>query len=92
MKTQTRILVSILAYTIPFLHRGDTDTFLLVWLILSAAFWLFSSYPIRGWSHTAFHVVAALVIPILMDSAGELVASHGQITKAAQCAILDGKL
>lgn len=92
LKTQTRILVSILSYTMPFLHRGDTDTFLLVWMVFAAAFWLFASYPIRGWSHTAFHFVVALVVPILMDAAGELASSHGQIQKAAQCAALEGKM
>ena len=92
MQTQLRIFVSLIAYTIPILRRGDIDTFLLVWMVLAPALWLFATYPIRGWSHTAFHIVVAFVPPILMVAAGELAASEQQIMKAARCAAFLGKL
>jgi hypothetical protein len=92
VKTQLRILLSIFSYTIPFLQRDDMDTFLLAWIVLGSSFWLFATYPIRGWSHAAFHLTIALIVPIFMEAAGELPASQQQITKAAQCAAFMGKL
>ena len=91
VKTQLRILLSLLLYTFPFLQRDDIDTFFLSWVVISSALWLFATYPIRGWSHAAFHLVIALLVPIFMEAAGELSASQQQISKAAQCAALKGK-
>jgi len=92
VKTQLRILVSIFSYTSPLLQRDDMDTFLLAWFVIGSALWLFATYPIRGWSHAAFHLTIALLVPILMEAAGELPASQEQIAKAAHCASLLGML
>jgi hypothetical protein len=91
VKTQLRILLSLLLYTFPFLQRDDVDTFFLSWVVISSALWLFFTYPIGGWSHATFHLVIALHVPILLEAAGELSASQQQISKAAQCAALMGK-
>jgi hypothetical protein len=92
VKTQLRILVSVILYTFPFLQRNDNDTFLLAWAVIGSSLWLFATYPIRGWSHSAFHLTIALLVPILMEAAGELSASQQQITRAAKCAVLSGRL
>jgi len=92
VKTQLRILASMFFYTFPLLQCDDMNTFLIAWIILGSALWLFATYPIRGWSHAAFHLTIALLVPILMEAAGELPASQEQIAKAAHCASLLGML
>lgn len=92
VKTQLCILLSMFFNTSPLLQRDDMDTFLLAWFVIGPAVWLFATYPIRGWSHAAFHLTIALLVPILMEAAGELPASQEQIAKAAHCASLLGKL
>ena len=68
------------------------DMFLLSWIVIGTALWLFASYHIRGWSHAAVHLTIALLVPILMEAVGELPASQEQIAKAAHCASLLGML
>jgi len=48
------------------------DMFLLSWIVIGPALWLFASYHIRGWSHAAVHLTIALLVPILMEAVGEL--------------------
>jgi hypothetical protein len=87
-RNQMRIFISVLAYTIPLLRRGDVMLFAKLWLLFSISGWLFGMYPIGGWSHSVFHIVMAFVPPLLMTAALELPASHGQLQVAAQCAVL----
>jgi hypothetical protein len=64
---QIRILVSMLAYTMPIWKQGQQPTvFLQVWMCFLVSGWFFLAYPIGGWSHSVFHLVVALAIPILM--------------------------
>lgn len=86
-----RILMSIIAYTIPILRRGDVMLFLELWVIFSVCGWLFAKYPIGGWSHSAFHIVIALAPPLLMKVACHLIASEEQIKIAARCAVIAEK-
>lgn len=86
-----RILISLIAYTIPILRRGEITLFLELWLVFVTAAWLFAAYPIGGWSHAAFHAAIALAPPLLLVAASRLEASQGQIAIAARCAILAGK-
>jgi hypothetical protein len=87
-RNQIRIFISIVAYTIPWLRRGDFTLFAKVWFLFGISGWLFSQYPIGGWSHSAFHIVMAFVPPLLMTAAVELPASQSQLKVAAQCALL----
>jgi hypothetical protein len=89
---QIRIVISILAYTIPVLRRGDVFLFAELWAIFSLCGWLFMKYPIGGWSHSIFHMVVFLVPPLLLTAAIELPASQDQLHIAAQCAVLAKKL
>jgi hypothetical protein len=48
--------------------------------------WLFVRYPLGGWSHSAFHLVIALVPPLIMEAACQLPTSQAAIRMAAKCA------
>ncbi|KAG7353926.1 hypothetical protein IV203_003282 [Nitzschia inconspicua] len=87
-RNQMRIFLSLVAYTIPLLRRGDWDLFFKLWSLFTVSGWLFGQYPIGGWSHSVFHIVMAFVPPLLMTAAVELPASHKQLEVAAQCALL----
>jgi hypothetical protein len=87
-RNQLRIFLSLVAYTIPLLRRGDGELFLKLWSLFAVSGWLFSQYPIGGWSHSVFHIVMAFVPPLLMTAAVELPASHSQLEVAAQCALV----
>lgn len=90
-RNKIRIYISIIAYTLPILRRGETALFLKLWGILVLCAWLFAKYPIKGWSHSAFHLAAALIPPLLMQAASGLAASEESIRTAARCAILAGQ-
>jgi len=81
-----RIFFSILAYTVPILKRGDVLMFGKCWVVVLISGWLFAQYPLKGWSHAMFHLVIALLPPLLLQVAIELPASKEQITMAVQCA------
>jgi len=87
---QVRIGISILAYTIPILRRGDVLMFGKCWIIIFMSGWLFAKYPLKGWSHSAFHVVIALLPIFLMQVAVELPVSQEQISLAVHCAATNG--
>jgi hypothetical protein len=87
-RNQIRIFISLVAYTIPLLRRGDLILFSKIWLLFGISGWLFSKYPIGGWSHSVFHIVMAFVPPLLMTAAVELPASQPQLMVAAQCAAI----
>eukprot|EP00540_Astrosyne_radiata_P013918 CAMPEP_0116853420 /NCGR_PEP_ID=MMETSP0418-20121206/17902_1 /TAXON_ID=1158023 /ORGANISM="Astrosyne radiata, Strain 13vi08-1A" /LENGTH=379 /DNA_ID=CAMNT_0004485819 /DNA_START=116 /DNA_END=1255 /DNA_ORIENTATION=+ len=87
-RNQIRIGLSILAYTLPILRRGDVVLFSQCWFVLGVAGWFFVKYPLGGWSHSAFHLVISLLPPLLMKAACKLPSSHDRIQVAAQCAAL----
>jgi len=84
-RNQMRILLSVLAYTLPILHRGDVQLFAQLWAVFLVSGWFFAAYPVGGWSHTVFHLVIALVPPLLLQAAAELEASAPQIQLALFC-------
>mmetsp|Transcript_58306 Transcript_58306/g.142558 ORF Transcript_58306/g.142558 Transcript_58306/m.142558 type:complete len:582 (-) Transcript_58306:329-2074(-) len=87
-RNQARIFISIVAYTIPIVRRGDLSLFVKIWTLFAISGWLFSKYPIGGWSHSVFHIVMAFVPPLLMEAGLELPASQPQLKVAAQCAVV----
>jgi hypothetical protein len=87
-RNQTRIAISVVCYTLPILKRGELLLFGQLWTVFLTSSWLFAMYPIGGWSHSVFHLVIALVPPLLMVAAAELPASQEQLRVAAQCFVL----
>jgi hypothetical protein len=85
-QNQARIAISILAYLLPIVKRGDLELFGRLFVLFAVSGWLFASYPLGGWSHAAFHLVVALVPPLLLAAATRLDSSSVQIRVAAQCA------
>ena len=68
-----RVAIAIISYSLPILRRAAAlDQFLLFWLVNVIAMWLFSQYPIGGWSHAAFHLVMGFSTPILTHVACQL--------------------
>ena len=68
-RNQIRVFLAMLLYTAPLPWRGEIETFVRVWCLFVVGVWLFVSYPLKGWSHAAFHVATAFVPPILLESA-----------------------
>lgn len=87
-RNQVRIGISVVAYTIPILKRGEFLTYTELFVLFAISGWLFARYPIGGWSHSVFHIVMTLVPPIIMAAALDLPASQSQLKAAAHCAIL----
>jgi hypothetical protein len=87
-RNQIRLFISVIAYTIPILRRGDMELFSTLWAVFGVSFWLFGTYPIGGWSHSVFHLCIAFVPHLLMVAAMELPASQDQLKVAAQCAVI----
>lgn len=85
VQTQLRILISMILYSAPLITRGEIQAFFWLWVVLSLSVFFFVTYPIRGWSHCAFHIVVGLAPPILLHSASTLEMSQKFIMQAAQC-------
>jgi hypothetical protein len=82
-RNQIRIAISMVFYTIPILFR-DVTLFFECWAVILVSVWLFVRYPLGGWSHCSFHLVIALLPPLLMEAACQI--SQAEIQHAAQCA------
>lgn len=80
------IFISIVGYTIPLLRIGCFGSFFALWATILFSGWLFACYPIKGWSHSAFHLIFSLVPHFLLVSSCYLSASQPQIKIAAYCA------
>lgn len=87
-RNKARLFLSIFAFTIPILQEGDYAYFGRLWGTMLAAFAVFASYPVGGWSHTLFHLIFLSVPPLMMTHIPGLPASQGQLNFAAKCAIL----
>ena len=85
-QNQMRIIISIIAYTLPLLKHGAYNTFLQLWVLFSISGYFFIHYPVGGWSHAVFHIVIAFVPPLLLRTATALPASQTQLYRAAWCA------
>lgn len=83
-----RILISIVGYTIPVLKRGNFSIFLQLCVVIVISGWLFAKYPMKGWSHSAFHIVISLLPHLLLVFACTIPASQYQINTAARCAVV----
>jgi len=86
-RNQTRLILSILCFTLPILESGDYDYFGRLWGIMAIAFGVFAAYPFGGWSHTVFHLIFLYIPPMMMTYIPTLLASQDQLQLAAQCAV-----
>lgn len=85
-RNQLRLCISVtLAYMLPLIRRQLWDVFGEVFILLSISFFLFTRYPIGGWSHTVFHLVMAFTPPLLFKAALSLESSHPALEQAAFC-------
>jgi len=87
-RNKIRILISILGYTTPLLRTGCFGIFLACWFLILLSGFLFLTYPLKGWSHAAMHLVGTPVPVLLMVAGCSCAASKPQIMTAARCAIL----
>ena len=79
------LAVSLLLCVLPLLIRGENEAFLKVVTLLIISGWLFIRYPFGGWSHALFHIVVALIPPVMMQSASNLKLSQSVIKMTANC-------
>lgn len=86
-RNQTRLILSILSFTLPILEREDYRYFGELWGAMGLAFAVFALYPFGGWSHTVFHLIFLTVPPMMMKYIPTLPGSEKQLQVAAQCAI-----
>lgn len=86
-RNQIRVFISMVAYTIPILNRGDFLLFSRVWFTLLLGSYFFIAYPVKGWSHSVFHLVICFLPPLLMQAASTLPSSQPYLATAAQCAV-----
>jgi hypothetical protein len=84
-RNQGRLGVSIIAWAVPILRRGDWDMFFAVSLTLAIGFFLFIKYPIGGWSHAAFHLTLLPLMPLILTVATNLPSSKAPLHEAARC-------
>ena len=84
-QNQIRVFISMLAYTIPILNRGDFTLFAQCWLVLFLSGYFFIAYPLQGWSHAVFHLVICFVPPLLMQAALTLPSSQPYVQTAIHC-------
>lgn len=87
-RNQIRIGISIAAYILPLLTRGEIMAFFQLCFLFAISGWLFCKYPLGGWSHTVFHIVLNFIPPIIISTALDLLTSQRQLEVAAHCAIL----
>jgi hypothetical protein len=80
---QIRIAISMVFYTGPILVTS-ISLFLECWAVIGVSAWLFVRYPLGGWSHSAFHLVIALLPPLVMEAACRV--NPQAIRQAATCA------
>ena len=90
-RNQLRIGIAMILYSLPMLMRGDFGAFFQLNFIFVLSGWLFSQYPIGGWSHAIFHIVLDFIPPIMFATALKLSSSQSQLEVAAHCAILADK-
>mmetsp|Transcript_25976 Transcript_25976/g.38384 ORF Transcript_25976/g.38384 Transcript_25976/m.38384 type:complete len:266 (+) Transcript_25976:98-895(+) len=87
-RNQSRVGISVFAYTLPILLRGEFSLYLSCLAVYATAGMLFIYYPIGGWSHSVFHLVLTLLPYIGMRVASTLPSSQPYMEVAAQCSML----
>ena len=63
-RTLIRMMVAFLIPVVPFIYRTEWMVVCQLGVIYGISGWLFTAYPLGGWSHGAFHLVCCLSNPI----------------------------
>ena len=74
-RNQTRLVISILACSIPMISRGDYQFFCKLYFVKALGFAIFATYPFGGWSHAVFHLIFLLTPPMMMNYVTDLPAT-----------------
>jgi len=85
------LLRMILAFSMPILPvivYGYYEEAIQFIIIYALSGWIFAAYPFGGYSHSIFHLVAALSNPIQLTLSTKLLTSQEAIQTAAICAVM----
>lgn len=83
-----RMILACLMPIAPLVTRGLLLEFMQLLVIYGLSGWLFSAYPIKGWSHGTFHLLLTGANPIFFKVSASLSSSQEAISIAAKCALL----
>jgi hypothetical protein len=83
-----RMIVAFLLPVLPAIVYGHHEQARQFFIIFSVAGWMFASYPLGGFSHGVFHLIAALSNPIQLGLSTMLSTSEEVIQIAASCAVM----
>lgn len=86
--TLVRMGIAFFLPILPLIIVGKVVAALSIVIIYGIGVWLFSQYPLGGWSHTAFHLVFFLTIPIYMYTSLDLAFTKSQIELVAKCTLI----
>jgi len=87
-RNKIRLLVSCLTWMIPILRRGDWKHFIPLVMLVVVGGWLFTTYPVGRWSHSAFHLIVCLALPLIISVSISLPSVQDSLRVAAQCVAL----
>jgi len=85
------LLRMILAFSMPVLPAivyGYYEEAMQFIIIFALSGWIFAAYPFGGYSHSIFHLIAALSNPIQLTLSTKLLTSEEAIQTAAICAVV----
>jgi len=85
---QIRMASSFLLSIVPTIMYGYYDEFMKFLIIYGLSGWIFAAYPLGGYSHGIFHLIAFLACPLQLGMSTKLVLSQHAIRTAAKCAVL----
>lgn len=80
-----RMIFAVIIFILPFLFRGELVLFSQFCLIYATGGYMFATYRIGGWSHTAFHTIFTLGVPMFIQASARLHSCQEQVAIAAQC-------
>ena len=83
-----RMIVAFLLPVLPAIVYGYHEQTRQYFIIFAISGWMFTSYPLGGFSHGVFHLIAALSNPIQLGLSTMLSTSEEAIQIAANCAAM----
>lgn len=86
-KIVRRFAMALIIQTLPIFLKGDGPLSVKLILIFITSGWLFTRYPLGGYSHGMFHIVIAFAPPLVLAASTQLPVAQDQIRFAAECAL-----
>jgi len=86
-KIVRRFAIALIVQSLPLFVSGDGFLTAQLILIFAASGWLFTRYPLGGYSHGMFHIVIAFAPPLFLAASTQLPNMQSQIRFAAACAV-----